>query len=678
MKAQNLITRILFFIVVLASAGCTDDEITPREYPRLETLEVTNISNSGATFNAKIILPGNQKIIEYGFVWGGTYGFPNKDPTLSSNRIFLTEGITEGDFSANITTTLYENGIYSVKAFAKTEEYTVYGKNIEFKSLGSKAAIFDDFSPKIGVWGDTINIKGKNFSYLPEYNQIFFKNLRSKVISSTDSTIICIVPENISDKKVPIFLLIAGQKSNSNELFELALPKIESFSPLKGTFNDTIKLIGENFNPISYKNIVSFNGHQASVLSSTENKVIVVVPTTIDKQLNEVKIITNLQSSIANDLFEILPPIIYNISPKSDYTNSIIKITGDNFNPFKEKDTVIIGSNIATIIDATKKTLTVKIPQGIYSSRSIKIEVRVASQTAYSTSEFTLKDPWIRKNNIPFEKFPRYYATGFSLLGKGYVGLGLGNSFEDANHDFYRYHPVQNTWKKITDFGGGGRYDATSFVIGNYAYIGAGRISSQGMDKTNDFWRFDPQSETWTEIANLPVYTARAVGLSVNGFGYLCTSDETDNFWKYDPIANQWTQLPDLIMPQEGAIGKADSGFAIGDNIYIYVSGNSTGLHHLYEFNTNTLQWTRKADMIDSGIRIGVIGFSIKEKGYIIDAYNIHEYNPVNDTWNIKESTPRSRQNAIEFVIDDKAYFGSGSTGGSSASDFWEYDIEYE
>jgi len=672
----NKITKLVLFviIVIFSVLSCADDEITSREYPRVKTLEVNNISKSGAIFNAEIIHQGNQEIIEYGFIWD-----TKENPTIDySDKRILAEEITTGSFTAQIKTTLYEDVNYFVRAYAKNSDYLVYGKNVKFLSLGSLAARIDDFHPKIGTWGDTISIKGENFSYKSTKNYILFKDIGSKVISSTDSIIKCIVPEGISDKSVPIFLKISSQLTEAKDKFELTVPEIESFSPKKATFNDKIEIIGENFNPIKNKNIVSFSGHQAEVLSATKNKLTVIIPTSIDTQFNELKITMNMQSGIASELFEVLPPIIYDISPTSGFMDSSFKITGDNFNPFKGGDSIILDSNYGTVINASKNELTVRINAGIYTNRSFKVGVKVAGQTAYSTSLFTLKDPWIRKSDIPFEKFPRYYATGFSIKGMGYVGLGLGNSFEYANHDFYKYNPSENTWEKINDFGGKARYDATSFVIGNYAYVGTGRISSYGVDVTNDFWKFDPITESWTEIANFPVHTARAVGLSVNGFGYLCTPGETDNFWKYDPLANKWIQLPDLKMPQVGAIGRADSGFVIGDKIYIYVSGNSTGLHHLYEFDTNTLQWTRKADMIDFGIRWNVVGFSIKGKGYIIDVYYVHEYDPVNDTWKIVEDKPgRSREAAIEFVIDDKAYFGSGSTGGSSTSDFWEYNVDF-
>lgn len=498
MKIKNLIIRILSFYIIIISVSCSEEEMPTREYPILETLEVTNISETGVTFNAKIINSNNLDIIEYGFVW--IYNRQNKEPTLESNRIFLTENIKEGDFSANITTTLSKNSFYNVKAFVKTEEYTVYGKNIEFRSLGSGAATIYDFYPKAGVEGDTINIKGKNFSYLKVENRVLFpKGIGSPIISCTDSTIKCKVPKGVSGEPYPIKVTVIGKTTSSDSLF-------------------------------------------------------------------------------------------------------------------------------------------------------------------------TLLVPWLKREDIPTDGATRYSATGFSLLNKGYVGLGFTDGI--YNNDFHKYDPNLNTWEKITDFSGEKRAYATSFVIENYAYVGTGRISFSHSENKNDFWRFDPQSETWTEIASLPVSSGSAIGFSVNDKGYIFTPDNTPNFWSYNPSNDEWIQMPDLLPNTLGGIGRGVTGFVVENKIYIYAQ-----MEELYEFDTNTLQWSRRNDVIYSGELIYDSGFSIKNKGYLIGEYYVLEYNSLSDSWKELSQFPGGfRYRGVVFVLDNNAYFGSGV----GYSDFWKFNPEYE
>lgn len=667
-----IIKSLLIFATVLTFIGC-NDEISQRAYPRVKTLEVDNISSSGARFNAEIIAEGNGDIIEHGFVWDKM-----PDPTIGySEKAVLQESIITGEFSVEITTTLLEGSRYYVRAYSKSDEYLVYGKITSFSSLGSLAPQINSFEPKVGTFRDTVKIRGKNFSYVKDNNKVFFKEFRSELISSNDSVIICTVPDGIGDKSVLISLKLANQISRAADQFELISPEITSFEPSMGTFGDTIHISGQNFSTFIDKNVVSINGHSAELVSFSKNMIKAIIPTTINDKSNYVEVISNLQSVKANGMFEMIPPRIDAISPESGFTDQLVKIRGDYFNPQDFGNTIIIGEKFVIVEEATRKELTIRIPKGIYLNRLFPIGVKVANQTAFS-SDFTLTDLWIQKEGVPSSgDHPRYRSTGFSIGDFGYIGLGLGYEFENAYRDFYKYDPKDNSWTQIDDFGGGSRYETSNFVIDNFAYVGGGWKSASGFELTKDFWKYNPLTDQWTRIADMPVASSGAVGLSAGGFGYVCLKSIENNFWKYDPLLDKWTQLPDLKALFSGAQGKADTGFVIGDKIYIYTSGNSTGLHQLYEFNTQSEQWTRKTDMIDHGIRSGV-GVAIKGKGYIFAKYYAHEYDPLNDTWKVVGDLPgRDRGSSLGFEIDDKAYFGSGNAGGSSESDFWEFNPEY-
>ncbi len=650
--------------------SCKDDEITPREYPRVKTMEVNNITKSGAIFNAEIIHQGNQEIIEYGFIWD-----TKENPTIDySDKRILAEEITTGSFTAQIKTTLHEDTSYFVRAYAKNGDYLVYGKNVVFLSLGSQAAKIDDFYPKIGTWGDTISIKGKNFSYKSTKNLILFKNLVSKVIASTDSTIKCIVPESISVKPVSIFLKVANQSTEAKDKFELTVPEIESFSPLKGTFNDTIKIYGKNFSQIKDKNIVSFNGHQAEVVASTKTILSVIVPTAIDIQWNKIEIVLNLQSDTAKGLFEILAPKIDDFSPEYGNSNTLIKIVGDNFSPIRQDNTITFDSNLGEVIEASTKELIVKIPFGIYTNRFFKIGITVVGQTTYTASMFNIRSPWLKRKDVPSYGFDRFKATAFSLLNMGYVGLGSQSNPTVLYKDFYKYNPIDNSWIKVSDFPGEGILHATSFVIDNYAFVGTGSNLSQ---ETNEFWKYNPTSDVWTQIESFPMSISRIKGLSANGRGYIFIDTQGDNFWSYDPSVDKWFKMPSLdISNVGGGDSSTTKGFVIENKIYIGISRNQY-YTHIFEFDTNTQQWTTKTGLDYSGSYGDYtgIGFSIGNKGYIMSVKNLFQYDPLLDSWKELSNFPIGyKYHPIGFELGGKAYYGTGQY----ESGFWEFNPEYE
>ncbi|MCK9312047.1 MAG: hypothetical protein M0P26_07190 [Bacteroidales bacterium] len=124
----------IMFLLVILSIQCSD-EITSRDYPRLKTHKVTDISESGATFSAEIIYRGNFEIIKYGFVWS-----EDRIPIVGpSEEVEYLDNINSEKFSSRISSKLRKGVSYNVRPFIITDDYTVYGANVTFLSMGSEA-----------------------------------------------------------------------------------------------------------------------------------------------------------------------------------------------------------------------------------------------------------------------------------------------------------------------------------------------------------------------------------------------------------------------------------------------------------------------------------------------------------------------------------------------------------
>ena len=127
----------IFLILIAVALGCDDEvfEPTPRDFPRLITKEVTEITQSGARFNAEFRYRGDVQILSYGFVWNET---PFPTLTTPSTDKYVVDADIRGDgFSVFISEGLNSASTYYVRAFTQTQEYTIYGSNREFVSKGS-------------------------------------------------------------------------------------------------------------------------------------------------------------------------------------------------------------------------------------------------------------------------------------------------------------------------------------------------------------------------------------------------------------------------------------------------------------------------------------------------------------------------------------------------------------
>ena len=181
----------------------------------------------------------------------------------------------------------------------------------------------------------------------------------------------------------------------------------------------------------------------------------------------------------------------------------------------------------------------------------------------YSTPDFYQYNPqtdrWILKAPLP-EHLSE--AIGFSLNGKGYIGVGRTDTirFNESgqletyfypSRSFYEYSPASNCWIKKSDFPGDMRTDAVAFTIGDKAYVGTG-LKFDGTGSLKDFWEYDPNTDKWTKKADFPGASRYdAVGFSIGNKGYIGTGQSLPqiyhkDFWEYDPSTNSWTQIDDF------------------------------------------------------------------------------------------------------------------------------------
>ncbi len=166
----------LFCANVLALLSSCEDDPVKRDYPRVKTLEVTNITEAGATFTGEVLEEGNSEITEHGFVWA------TRQPDVEySNKVLLGSFSSTGKFSADVGSNLAEGLTYQVAAFVISGEFTVYGEPVTFKSLGSEGLKMTGFSPESALCGDTITITGRNFSWVRGSNIVMFNDAQGLV-----------------------------------------------------------------------------------------------------------------------------------------------------------------------------------------------------------------------------------------------------------------------------------------------------------------------------------------------------------------------------------------------------------------------------------------------------------------------------------------------------------------
>lgn len=285
----------------------------------------------------------------------------------------------------------------------------------------------------------------------------------------------------------------------------------------------------------------------------------------------------------------------------------------------------------------------------------------------------------------------RASAVAFALNGKGYVTLGRSVDRSDSLKDCWQYDPVSDSWVKKAAFPGIARVKATAVVLNGKAYVGLGFNRYEGAysgGTLQDFWMYDPVANHWSRKADFPSTATDAcvsfvwnnsiyIGAGFNGSAY------TNEFWKYNPDQDSWIRLKDCpAWARMCAVLCADENHVYFGTGYRFVDYNDW-----WEYFPATDSWERRKDMPDKG-RVTSVGFSIANRYFIASGRhwggtqtgggvlsNVMEYDAIQNTWYKRGDIPGgARENAVCFVINDKAYIGQGESDMAILNDFWSFE----
>ena len=182
-------------------------------------------------------------------------------------------------------------------------------------------------------------------------------------------------------------------------------------------------------------------------------------------------------------------------------------------------------------------------------------------------------DQWTKKDSILGNVFVNY-CSGFSIGTKGYV-FGGASGAGNYSRALHQYDSVADTWTQKLSYTDTSRMRASSFVLGNYAYVGLGTNNNQGQ-QYSDFYRYSATTGAWTSVAPMPSggrYGAWACSLSgyaYCGGGYV--SSYANDYYRYDSTANTWTHLT-VTAPELYATATA----TYNGKCYFFCGGNHIG-----------------------------------------------------------------------------------------------------
>ncbi len=849
----SCLRRLGAFAFIAFTAACADEKVESRSYPVVDTKDVSDVNEHGATLNGEILDTGDGAT-DHGFLF-------NKSPVLpatidASDRISLGPTETAGKFATLANRNLASSQTYYVRAYAVSKKGTVvFGQELTFVSQGSEPPKFIDINPKAASVGDSILVTGSGFSdyrynnllrigsqvaavykskpdslwatvplYVPagensieiEVGQqkiqpsskfkllpISLISIEPSAVTFTDTVVIhgTNFPQMASSIAVTLFgkpapvirstrnqirvavpaepgvtasvlkilagiqavqstteivlsppqitfisptkgnkdtevtitgdnfhptaaknkvvmagktldvlaasrksltvkiptgivpgsyaftVTTAGQTKTSEQLFQIITPTITQVSPLNGTWGTVVTITGENFGPNIADNLVSFGNEQGTIITASSTEIKVAVPNSVLTPSSTIKVVAITADSRTATYpmpFELDVPEITSLNPLEGKGQAVITIKGKNFNPVPANQVVKFGDFTAVVVSATGTELSVKLPESL-AEATVFPQITVATQKTSSPVQFNLLSPWRKVTQYPGPE--RSNATAFALNGAMYIGFGESSETSTAKK-FFKYDPATNQWIQLanysTSFGTSEDYqNVCGFATGSFGYVGVG---SFGSFDQGTFRKYDPASDKWTVAQTLTDKVTSAVGFSIGDKGYVAMGQHISNvltgrLWEYSPASDTWTAKKSLPGPprSEAAV------FTLNSKAYVtggYACFNcSTLLKDTWEYDPATDTWTEKAGLPVA--RRNAMGFSINGKGYIVggifsggtETAELFVYDPVQNQWQKLPNFPGGvLSNGVAVAIGGKAYVGTGTIAGQPTRDIWEFD----
>lgn len=686
----SLLSLILF--------TCKQHELGDTGFPRVRTLFVEMISDTGAVFKGEIMdIPADCEVLDHGFVWTEYPG-----ATTYVEKVSLGSTRKTGEFKASASRAMTEGKKYYFKSFVQTPTLTIFGNELDFISLGSHKPEITSISPSSGSWSDTIVIHGKHFSNSTYQMYVMFGNKTSQNISSTSTEIRTIVPPDLDTANCKLGIKYANVLYPGEQVFTL-VPNVQlnSIEPDSGSWNSVIKVKGKGLSSIQKVTFGVANGYVQEIKDSA---IFIKVPKELAETNPSVYGQINKFKFSLNKKFKLIPSRILDISPKTGTTGTKINLKGQNFRTINHN--IKIDGKEMTLVTASDSLIAFNLSElAISGKKNINFTDGVFN---YTIPGFE----YIRPELTGFSPSISTWGDTLTLSGKG---LDLLNApkvyFYEAGDYSYTKKEVkiissnESSIKVIVPLDLNPRakkiaiqFDNTTLTCPSDLYLSSPVIEKISVEKTNgsstivvsgkyfhptkgivfittpSFFLFS--NSTTLEIISMSKNEIRGklpnlisgnyrfkVG---NSFGY---NELESNLFEYE-----------LATPFKTFYSNLNS---LGNNNYILYNNNLFLLKNFeqrfYRLDMETKSFT---EMGINPIYWPAI-FQINSKAYLCTGANAFEgcskkcytYDIINNSWEKIDDFPgNARKEAFGFSIGGKGYILNGTDGGNYFHDLWEFD----
>lgn len=622
----RIIVKIGLFLLAVSVTCCTSEEDFPldKSYPFVLS-KMVKVDKNGVVLGGEVLNYNAGSITDVGFVVTGISGFSQEIKVAKVSEVF----------EYNINIDIPEGKEYTFRAFAKSESTISYGNSITFTSQGFSAGDpqVDSLSTSEVTDNSVVKIYGHNFSVFKENVSVFIGDQEAQVNNTTFNEIEIKVPTGLSSGDHSISISIYDRTITGGNLRIMA-PVIYDFNPRNGFDGSEITINGKFFsNDILTTNLFFGELQITDYYFVSDSLIRFTTPATSLFGDVSIKIDVSGKVTTASGNFNIVGHKVSNINTVSGKIGDIVEVSGDNFIQNERASEVYFNNSLAEVISINNNNIRCYVPNVEEIAGEVVVKVVNGAKEIIATENFTILPTWTALSNVPFAA--RANAASTVIDGYGYIGLGQSRWWGNGLYnDWWRYNPSNDSWTQLRSYPGELHSNYVNFSVNGKCYIG--HVSDTDGVYV-DLWEYDPQSDSWTKKAslngNISSHFENATIVNYNNIAYLIDPLNRGKMYKYDASLDEWfeVEIPDFDEPN--SYNYKPFGLVLNDRIYCFFGSTpfyaETTTIKVVEYVPSSNEWNEIITFSNYGLfKDDATYFSLNDLGYFGGGHRVNTANP--------------------------------------------------
>ena len=382
-----------------------------------------------------------------------------------------------------------------------------------------------------------------------------------------------------------------NKKVSKNGLLSLYTPIISGFMPSNVFLGDTLVLVGDHFNLNKQFTNVEISGIRAELISTSRNKMVVIVPKESNFGNSQIKLFAQYQFVNYTNFSITLPKFTY--VPSEVYTNEYFDIKVNR--TYKDKNKFLIDSNeyYPKIVD--DETLRFYLyTSSLFGQRENYIKWKINDIEVVSETPLKISNPFYKIKYGWFVFDENYHLLN---IGNEVMVVGLDTQRMDERRYLYKYNDELNEWNKIAMLAiddnpialGAPSISGVKFTYSKYDNVIYGLNQNQ---YENNFFKINITSGAVTYLPSNHDSSFYGQGFAFNNKVYFL-SGLNDNVWCFNIEDNTWsvaTQTPF----EKGNYRELNIDVLVVDDYVYFLNGSDGSLYNdFWRMNLNSYLWER-------------------------------------------------------------------------------------